>query len=409
MGESGICLLLMAGPGGETEPERMVADIRRAAACDTLEKALAISAITQIIVATPDQDLVTAVEGLSLSAPVCTRPVPEAQQPVPEAQRRVRVSAAKGEGVAQAQLIVDFDPPGQPFHFGHRLLDLIAKYRLEKVLYMGAGSGVLLSADELAGMACNLARMEAGVITNNLYSSDFVAFAPASALTTMPPVAVDNDLAWRLATDGHLPATSLPRGAATQLDVDTPTDLMILTLHRGTGPRTRQALEKIPLEVGPLKEILSILTDPAAETLVAGRVGAATWRYLEEATACRTRLIAEERGMVASGRWARGEVRSLLGYYLEQVGPQRFFATLGEVSQAAILDTRVLMAHAGRWPPAADRFYSDLRQPAQIHDNWLSAFTAAAVQASIPVILGGHSLVSGGLYALVEAAGLGPP
>jgi hypothetical protein len=31
-------------------------------------------------------------------------------------------------------------------------------------------------------------------------------------------------------------------------------------------------------------------------------------------------------------------------------------------------------------------------------------FTQAALSAAVPVVLGGHSLVSGGLYALVEAA-----
>ena len=56
------------------------------------------------------------------------------------------------------------------------------------------------------------------------------------------------------------------------------------------------------------------------------------------------------------------------------------------------------------WPSAADRFYSDLRQPEKISDPWVRRFTEAAIEAPIPVVLGGHSLVSGGLYALVEAA-----
>ncbi|GAI01183.1 unnamed protein product [marine sediment metagenome] len=56
------------------------------------------------------------------------------------------------------------------------------------------------------------------------------------------------------------------------------------------------------------------------------------------------------------------------------------------------------------WPSANDRFYSDLLKPEKISDPFLREFTYEALNASIPIVLGGHSLVSGGLYALVESA-----
>ena len=108
--------------------------------------------------------------------------------------------------------------------------------------------------------------------------------------------------------------------------------------------------------------------------------------------------------MRASGRQARGEVRSLLGYYLDAVGLEPFFVALATMAQAFLLDSRVLFAHRGLWPSAADRFHSDLRQPEQIVDPFVRDLTAAAMAAPVPVIMGGHSLVSGGMYALVEAA-----
>ena len=108
--------------------------------------------------------------------------------------------------------------------------------------------------------------------------------------------------------------------------------------------------------------------------------------------------------MRASGRQARGEVRSLLGYYLDAVGLERFFETLATMGQAIFLDNRVIFAHQGLWPSAADRFQSDLRQPAKISDPFVQALTEAAMAAPVPVIMGGHSLVSGGMYALIEAA-----
>jgi hypothetical protein len=108
--------------------------------------------------------------------------------------------------------------------------------------------------------------------------------------------------------------------------------------------------------------------------------------------------------MRASGRQARGEVRSLLAYYLDAVGLARFFESLATMGQAVFLDNRVILAHKGLWPSAAERFHSDLRQPAQIADTFLRKLTEAAMAAPVPVIMGGHSLVSGGMYALIEAA-----
>jgi hypothetical protein len=106
--------------------------------------------------------------------------------------------------------------------------------------------------------------------------------------------------------------------------------------------------------------------------------------------------------MVASERQDRGEVRSLIARLLELVGPEGFFAELARLVDAAIIDTRVLMAAAGYYPGDADRFASDLFVPDLIADPWLRDFTAAAANASIPVLLGGHGVVGGGLYALAE-------
>jgi len=138
--------------------------------------------------------------------------------------------------------------------------------------------------------------------------------------------------------------------------------------------------------------------------LVAGRVPSYAWRYLEEETACQVRIFSEERGMEASGKVERGEVRSLLGFYLEEVGPRQFFQALGELVDLALLDSRVLFAHLGRQPTAADRFWSDLLRPEEIEDPLVREFTARALEAPVPIVLGGHSLVAGGLYALVELA-----
>jgi hypothetical protein len=261
-----------------------------------------------------------------------------------------------------------------------------------------------LSTAELSNIVARLRAADRVLITNNFYSSDWAAFAPAHVLEEVPPPDTDNDLGWTLAEQGGLPNQSLERRASTQLDVDTPTDLMTLAPHPGVGPYTRAYLDSLDLDTSHIEQALHALVDRDAEVLVAGRVSASVWEYLERETACRVRVFAEERGMRASGRLARGEARSLLGYHYQQVGPQRFFEGLAQLGRAVFLDSRVIFAHLGVWPPAADRFYSDLRRPERIGDAVVREFTRAALSAPVPVVLGGHSLVSGGLYALVEAA-----
>ena len=108
--------------------------------------------------------------------------------------------------------------------------------------------------------------------------------------------------------------------------------------------------------------------------------------------------------MQADGRLDEGRVRSILGFHLANVGETRFFADLAELGDVAFVDYRVIMAHFGELPSRADRFAADLRQPAAIANPMLRRFVEAAMRAPNPVILGGHSLVAGGLLALIEAA-----
>jgi hypothetical protein len=144
-----------------------------------------------------------------------------------------------------------------------------------------------------------------------------------------------------------------------------------------------------------------VLMTPAKQVIIAGRVPQSTVAYLEGKTLCWLRVFSEERGMRASGRMAKGLVRSLLADYLDLVGLEKFFIEMGELADAMFLDSRVILSARQVWPLPADRFNSDLRRPEGIADPFLRELTAAAIAAPIPVVLGGHSLVSGGLMALV--------
>jgi hypothetical protein len=281
---------------------------------------------------------------------------------------------------------------------------LIAIYGMERCFYMGGGAGPLLTTSDLASVAEQILAADRLLVTNNFYSSDWAAFGPTSVLLKHAPPDNDNELAWLLGEDAGLPIRELPRTGATQFDVDTPVDLLTLAAHPEAGPHTRAYLKDLDLDTSALDAALPLMLDRDATILVAGRVSSATWGYLERETACSTRVFSEERGMRASGRQARGEARSILGYHLDAVGPRGLFEALANLAQAVFMDNRVLFAHRGLWPSAADRFYSDLRQPEKVGDPFVRALTEAALTAPVPVVMGGHSLVSGGLYVLVEAA-----
>jgi hypothetical protein len=364
-GRKRLGLILMAGAVEAPGPAvRLVQEARQAAALDTLAAAESTGLLDLLIVATNDRALA-------------------AELP--------------------AQVRVDLDPAEGEFRFGHRLAELVDRYQLTHAFYMGAGAAPLIGAPELERIGRSLLGGEGLVVTNNLHSSDWAAFTPAAAIKGYEDrIMRDNSLAWVLHREAGLAADSWPASAVSRLDIDTPTDVLVLALHPGCGARLAQLLSQQELETGKLERARRVLAAEGSHVMVCGRVGSTTWRALEERTLCWVRLIAEERGMVASGRQARGEVRSLLGAYLDAVGLDRFFQSLESWADAVFMDNRVILAHEGLWPSAEDRFASDLGWVDEVEDPFLANLTRHAWGASTPIVLGGHSLVAGGLLALVE-------
>lgn len=314
-------------------------------------------------------------------------------------------------------IISDQDAPNTPFHFGNRLAGIIERHNLDHVLYFGGGSAPLLDDNILNMMALLLdragdegtTRIPAHIaLTNNKHSSDWLALTRAhDALPIIRQADRDNSLAWLLDQSGEYDVRVIAgMRPATAMDLDTPTDLAIISQHHECKASLRTLVSQYPELAGPpVSAVSAIAARPETHLLLAGRVSPLAWQALNKATQSWIRVYAEERGMVASGRLARGDVKSILGELCQLQGPRQFFDTLATMTDAAIIDSRPLMASQGQWPSDADRFASDLLQAEHITNPWLREFTEAARNAPIPVLLGGHSVVAGGLYALVEIIG----
>lgn len=298
-----------------------------------------------------------------------------------------------------------FDGGSEPFHFGEVLAGFARRLNPGQLAYFGGSSAPLASADLLANAFEQVRESDHPLaVVNNLHSSDWIVLNQCQVLDRLTQrLPTDNQLGWVLANEAGHEVISLAPSAATRADIDTPADLLLLNGHPGLGSRLTEILATSPEEglacVGGLRRILST---PGETLAVIGRASSHLWSEIERRTSIWVRLFVEERGMVASGRVERGEVMSLIAMALEEWGPQAFMDNVSRLAGGLVWDTRVWMSHRGEWPSAADRCASDLGWFEEIADPELRELTQAAVEAAIPVILGGHGVVSGGLYALLE-------
>jgi hypothetical protein len=373
--DDGIGAIIMVGGAGDSPQEQLVLAAQHAGALDLIAL-LQRHAVTPIVVATPNTDWL----------------------PV------------------DLDVIRDLDSISEPFHFGQRLAALIERYTPNSaVLYFGGGSAPLMDG-AVSGMIVGLldrAIQQVSdsipshiVLTNNLHSSDWVAISrTGAAMSIIRESNRDNSLAWLLSESGDYDVRVLSSvRPATSMDLDTPSDLALLAHHNGVSPELQRLLATSAPELQrvPIKGVIDAARREGTTIALIGRVSPLAWQAFNKATRCWTRVLAEERGMVASGRLEAGHIHSMLVPWIAARGARGFFADLAEMADAAIFDTRVLFAARGMHPDAADRFASDLFWTDAIRDPWLREFTEAAAQAPLPVIMGGHSLVAGGLYALAE-------
>jgi len=288
------------------------------------------------------------------------------------------------------------------------------------LVVLSAASLPLATADDRRDLVEAATADEPAALANQRYSADAIALARADLILPTLPVDLDSDNAlprW-LAEVARIPVGDLRARRRLAMDVDSPLDLLLLEGAAALGP------SRLPMPSGhdaePVRARLAALRalaqDPGAELLIAGRLSSADLRWAERHTRSRTRALIEERGLRTAaagalvGRPNRRPPRTVLGELLERDGPGSLGRQVAALSDGALLDSRVLMAHRcgadeRGWPSPEDRYASDLLLPERIADPWLAALTASALEAPVPVLLGGHAVVGPGARLALGASG----
>lgn len=333
-----------------------------------------------------------------------------------ERHRRAFIDAGASDAT-----ILSGPPDDTPF--GARLRALVRAEKPAGLVVLGSGAIPLASRRDYADLVAVAGGEARYALANNRYSADVIGIACAEALLDVPDLPTDNALPRWLDEVAGFAVSDLRRRWRLAFDVDGSLELLLLGRY--------DAPPDVDIEVvrDRLAAVRTVAHDRRAELVVSGRVSVGTLGWLERHVPARVRAIVEERGLRASASMAMnpapegaGEAgsggaggrqrppASVLGALLDLEGPDALGAIVARLGDAAIVDTRVLLAHRlgadeATWPPPEDRFASDLLLPDRIADPWLRSLTAAAVAAPIPVVLGGHSIVGPGVrLALARSA-----
>ncbi len=352
------------------------------------------------------------------------------------------------EAIGATDVRVVGGPPDR-LPFGARLRQLAGEALdggASGLVVLGSGAVPLATQGDRRTFVAAAEGQSPAALANNVFSADIVAISGRAVLRHLrdvPDLPADNALPRWLEEVAGVAVSGLDRWRL-GIDLDSPLDLLVLGRSAGAA---RLGAAGIPLEAveARLRGIRAIIGNRRAELVLAGRTSARTLRALERGTACRVRALVEERGLRASSTLAFGTIsggsfatasgpratsrfrdglggsdgadtpggvaaarrppRSALGLLVDRDGPGALGALLAELGDGAVIDTRVLMAHrwgvheAG-WPPPEDRFAADLLLPDRIDDPWLRSLVAGLLDAPIPVLAGGHTLVGPGIRLL---------
>ncbi|MEX1169990.1 MAG: hypothetical protein WEE50_07595 [Chloroflexota bacterium] len=295
--------------------------------------------------------------------------------------------------------------------FGARLRRIIEGDRPAGLVILGSGALPLALDRDYRDLVTSAATDDRVALANNRFSADVVAIACVESLPRVPDLPGDNALPRWLDEVAGYRVSDLRARWRLAVDIDGPLDLLLLG-YPGEPDDVDLAVVRPRIAA-----VRAAAADRRGELVVTGRVSAGSLAWLERHVPARVRAIIEERGLRAATRLAQGDdsgttqagrrlPASILGIHLDQSGPEAVGELLARLGEAAVVDSRVLLAHRlgtdeASWPPPADRYASDLLLADRIRDPWMRALTEAARAAPIPVLLGGHSLVGPGIRLLL--------
>lgn len=271
------------------------------------------------------------------------------------------------------------------------------------VCYAGSGMPAMTIED----WSEVLKTIESGAATaNRLFSCDWVGVPDGRMFRSVDRERVDNRFAQLVRDRNDVDVRSFARSARSLLDVDTPADLVVLkTAARAgsleMGPATMRELasqRELDEQVRVAIKVFETFTQRGKELFVCGRVSGSDWAVVDRDTSCRVRVLSEERGLRTKGRPAR----SLLAELYERVGIQQFVSFVGGLGDAMIWDIRPFLSHLGWDGSQRERFNADMGMWMNLEHEGLRELILNLYDSQ--VLIGGHSLVSGGLLAGIDAA-----
>ena len=291
----------------------------------------------------------------------------------------------------------------QPRQLIGSIVSVAARDAHGPVCYTGSGMPAMTTED----WSTLLEMIESGVATaNRMFSCDWIAVPDGRMLGSVARERVDNRFAQLVRDRNGVSVQSFARSARSLMDVDTPADLVVLktaervgSMDLGSATRAELAGQReLDDQVRKAVRVFETMTRHTQELMVCGRVSGSDWAVLDRDTSCRVRVLSEERGLRTRGVRAR----SLIGELYERTGSEQFALLVERMADAMIWDTRPFFSHLGWDVSLYDRFAADLGRWDLIEHEELRELVWAL--ADRRVLMGGHSLVSGGMLAGIDAA-----
>lgn len=335
--------------------------------------------------------------------------------------RPVVIAAPSTDWVpAGLDVICDDDPaPAHPtltdapqrasFHFGQRLAGLIDRYAPDGALCFGGGSAPLLDQAAIGMLVGLIGRAQDGsgsvppqiALTNSRARSGWVAVSDArAALPVIRQTASSDDLAGALHDSGECEVRVLSSmRPATGLDIEATADLAILARHPGVQPALRGVIQSYALDTLPaVDRLITICRRPQQALMLIGRVSPGGWQALGRAARCQVLTIAEPELYPD----VPPRTRSTVAPWVRARWWDGFFADLGLSCDGIVFDNRPVLQALGLRAALEEIQAVDFPGREPIDQLLLRDLRAAADHAPLPILMGGRSLVTGGLYVLAE-------